>query len=263
MQLISSKQEEGGPFIVVVGATSCIAIHCVNLWLKCEKNAGVFLIGRNADRLRCVANDMAIRFPEAHIKYRATDLCCIEMVKEAVNDVCELRLPTTVLIAHGMMPNQVDCERDLDVCRNTLEVNAISPVLWAESFVEKMQNIKKSSRLILIGSVAGDRGRQANYIYGAAKGLMERYAQGLRHRLILKNSNLKIILVKPGPTATPMTEHLLVKGVSTLASVEAVARTIVAGAAKGGFIVYAPKKWKLIMLVIRWLPDCIFNRLNI
>ena len=98
--------------------------------------------------------------------------------------------------------------------------------------------------IALIGSVAGDRGRKSNYVYGAAKGLVDRYAQGLQHRLAA--TDVKVLLVKPGPTDTPMTAPLKQDG-ARLASSE----------------LYTPGKWALIMLVIRNLPACVFNRMDI
>jgi len=248
--------------IVVVGATSCIARHCVHLWLK-SNDAELFLIGRDENSLQRMANDLSIRYPKVQIKYFSIDLCNIQMIEETVENICVPELPNIVLIAHGMLPEQDNCEKDLIVCRNTLEINAVSPVLWAEAFTEKMHNTKDEAKLVLIGSVAGDRGRQSNYIYGAAKGLLERYCQGLQHRLILKNSYLRIVLIKPGPTATPMTENFAEKKRRTFASANDVAQIIVDNVTKGKFVVYAPKKWRIIMWVIRNLPYRIFNRLSI
>jgi short-subunit dehydrogenase len=114
--------------------------------------------------------------------------------------------------------------------------------------------------LVLIGSVAGDRGRRSNYVYGASKGLVTRYAQGLQHRFA--GTPVKVILVKPGPTDTPMTADFKAKGMK-LASVEDVAKSIVSGVAAGKTVIYAPGKWGLIMMVIRHLPNIIFNRMNI
>ncbi|NQW51694.1 MAG: SDR family NAD(P)-dependent oxidoreductase, partial [Rhodospirillales bacterium] len=112
----------------------------------------------------------------------------------------------------------------------------------------------------MIGSVAGDRGRRANYVYGASKALMDRYAQGLQHRFA--GSGVKIVLIKPGPTDTPMTAQYKAQG-RRLASVESVAQGTVDALERGTPIAYLPRKWQLIMFVVRALPDFIFNRLNI
>jgi short-subunit dehydrogenase len=150
-------------------------------------------------------------------------------------------------------------QTDLNECRDALEVNGVSPVLFAEAFAGKMQQAGRGT-IALIGSVAGDRGRKSNYAYGAAKGMVTRYAQGLQHRLAA--SKVKIVLIKPGPTATPMTAKLSSQGVA-MASVEAVAQSIVTGIDAGKPVIYAPAKWALIMMIIRHLPRFVFNKMNI
>jgi short-subunit dehydrogenase len=97
-------------------------------------------------------------------------------------------------------------------------------------------------------------------VYGAAKGLVTRYAQGLQHRLA--GTNVKVVLVKPGPTSTPMTAQLKDKG-NKLADVASVAKAIVDGIARGTPVIYAPLKWALIMVIIRHLPRFIFNKMDI
>ena len=120
--------------------------------------------------------------------------------------------------------------------------------------------INNRGTIVVLGSVAGDRGRKSNYVYGAAKGLVTRYIQGLQHRLA--GSGIKVVLIKPGPTDTPMTASLKEKGVK-LAPVDEVAAAILLAADKGVPVAYEPKKWWLIMMIIRHLPNFIFNRMNI
>jgi short-subunit dehydrogenase len=107
--------------------------------------------------------------------------------------------------------------------------------------------------------VAGDRGRKSNYVYGSAKGLVARYAQGLQHRLA--RSSIKVSLIKPGPTLTPMTENL--SSTKGFANVEDVAKDIVKGISKGQSVIYTPAKWQIIMMIIRHLPSFIFNKMDI
>lgn len=246
--------------IVIVGATSAMAEHCARLWLQ-SAPAELVLVGRDEARLRRVASDLAVRSPTSVIEIRTTSFVDEAAIQHFVATLCTHRTPNLVLIAHGTLPNQEACQANLSACREALEINGVSPVLFAEAFVAHMQSADQGT-LILIGSVAGDRGRKSNYVYGAAKGLVTRYAQGLQHRLALAKSRLKVVLIKPGPTATPMTAHLVGQG-PALASVEEVARTIVAGAAKGNSVVYAPGKWLMIMMIIRHLPTWVFNKLNI
>jgi short-subunit dehydrogenase len=140
-----------------------------------------------------------------------------------------------------------------------MRVNAISPALFAEAFIESMER-RNAGTLGVIGSVAGDRGRKSNYVYGAAKGLVTRYVQGLQHRVA--GTRVKVVLVKPGPTDTPMTAQLKAQG-TKLAAVSDVAQAIVRGLERGRPVVYAPARWALIMMVIRHLPRVIFNRMDI
>ncbi len=167
----------------------------------------------------------------------------------------------TVLIAHGSLPDQASCQDNLHAAQDALRVNGLSPALIAEAFIGPMQRAGHG-RLCIIGSVAGDRGRKSNYIYGAAKGLVDRYAQGLQHRLALANSPVRVTLAKPGPTDTPMTAHLK-QGGAKLASSKVVAQSIVKAMAAGHPVVYTPGKWALIMLVIRHLPRFLFNKADI
>ena len=132
-------------------------------------------------------------------------------------------------------------------------------MLFAEAFAGHLQR-QDLGTLAIIGSVAGDRGRKSNYVYGAAKGLVTRYAQGLQHRLAA--TNVEVVLIKPGPTDTPMTAAMKQQG-GKLASVADVAITIVSGMAKGKHLIYAPGKWALIMMVIRHLPRVVFNKMDI
>jgi decaprenylphospho-beta-D-erythro-pentofuranosid-2-ulose 2-reductase len=242
--------------IVIIGATSSIAEHCARLWAA-RGNASLILVGRDAARMERIGADLRVR-GAAGVQVRAADLMDPRAIRALVDAIVAEGMPTQVLIAHGSLPDQARCQRDLGAAAEALQVNAMSPVLFAEAFAGHMEAV--GGTIIVIGSVAGDRGRRSNYVYGAAKGLVTRYAQGMQHRLAGSGSLLKVVLVKPGPTATPMTAHLPQRG---LAPVEDVARQIVDGAAAGKAVVYAPGKWALIMMVIRHLPAFVFNKMNI
>jgi short-subunit dehydrogenase len=242
--------------IVIVGATSSIAEHCARLWAA-RGNVAFTLVGRDAGRLERVAADLRVR-GGATATVRTVDFSDPRAIRALVDTVVAEGMPTQVLIAHGSLPDQQQCQRDLDAAYEALDVNGVSPVLFAEAFAGHMEPV--GGAITIIGSVAGDRGRRSNYVYGAAKGLVTRYAQGLQHPLAGSGSALKVVLVKPGPTATPMTAHLPQKG---LAPVEQVARQIVDGANAGKPVVYAPGKWFVIMMIIRHLPAFVFNKMNI
>jgi short-subunit dehydrogenase len=215
------------------------------------------LVGRDKNKTQELADDLAVRNPSATIKLVTTDFLSPKEIAQSVETICTEAPVAIALIAHGSLPDQQQCQQDLELNQHTLEVNGISPVLFAEAFATQMEKVQQGS-LALIGSVAGDRGRKSNYVYGAAKGLVTRYAQGLQHRFA--HTPIKVILIKPGPTATAMTAHLPQRG---LASAEAVAATIVQGIAQGKAVIYAPKKWAVIMMIIIHLPAFIFNKLDI
>lgn len=244
--------------IVIVGATSALAQHCARLWLV-EAAADLTLIGRDAARAELVATDLRVRSPQSTIRTVITDFIDPQAIQRSVDAIASAGPIDQVLIAHGSLPDQAVCQQDLLAAHEALQVNGVSPVLFAEAFVAHMRRAGRGT-IGLIGSVAGDRGRKSNYVYGSAKGLVTRYAQGLQHRLA--GSPVHVVLIKPGPTETPMTAHLSATG-AALADPRAVAQRIVRGMRNGQPLVYAPAKWALIMMVIRHLPRWVFNKMDI
>lgn len=244
--------------IVIVGATSCMAEHCARLWVM-ESSKDLILLGRDLIKTERVAQDLRVRSPESNIAVQTINFSDPIQIQTWVSEVCANSAPDIVLIAHGTLPEQGICQNDLLLNESVLHLNGISPVLFAEAFASFMEKVNRGS-LAIIGSVAGDRGRKSNYVYGAAKGLVTRYAQGLQHRFA--NTQVKVILIKPGPTATPMTYAIAEKG-PKMANVSVVAKAIIEGVRKSSPIVYAPAKWALIMMVIRHLPRLIFNKMDI
>ncbi len=243
---------------VIVGATSAIARHCAHAWLAAGP-ADFILVGRDAVRLERAASDLRSRSPDSAVRSIVADFLAADAIRGVVDTCVAEDAVETVLIAHGMLPEQTLCEQDLDIARDAIEINAVSPVLFAEAFAGAMATAN-SGTLVLIGSVAGDRGRKSNYVYGASKGLIERYAEGLQHRLAA--SAVRVVLIKPGPTRTPMTAHLGAQA-GGLADVDAVARQMVRAIDRGVALAYVPGKWRWIMAVIRRLPRALFNRLDI
>ncbi len=243
--------------IVIVGATSSIAEHCARLWAArgpCE----FVLVARDAGRAGRIADDLRVR-GALSVQVVVGGFRGAGPIAETVRRASESGPADLVLVAHGSLPDQAACQQDLGACEQALDVNGVSPALFAEGFAAGLF-ARGAGTLVIIGSVAGDRGRRSNYAYGAAKGLVTRYAQGLQHRAA--GTAVRIVLVKPGPTDTPMTAHLRAAG-ARLAPVEAVARRIVEGAEAGRPLIYAPSRWALIMMVIRHLPRFVFDRMNL
>jgi short-subunit dehydrogenase len=244
--------------IVIIGATSAIAEHCARLWVK-DAMVDLTLVGRDPGKTERVAADLRVRNPQSVIRALEANFIDPFAIRQLVDGIVAAGTVDIVLISHGFLPNQAVCQQDLTACHDALAVNGISPVLFAEAFAGHMQKANYGT-MAIIGSVAGDRGRKSNYVYGAAKGLIMRYAQGLQHRLA--GTGVSIVLIKPGPTDTPMTAHLIQQD-RRLANVEDVARLIIKGIYQGQPVVYAPAKWTLIMMIIRHLPQFFFNRMDI
>lgn len=230
----------------------------MRLWIQ-EQPTDVTLVGRDISRMERVAADMQIRSPQSAFNIVQADFLTPVAIQSVADDIAAQGPLDIVLIAHGSLPNQADCENDLQTCYDALAINALSPALYAEAFANHMAR-NNHGTLVLIGSVAGDRGRRSNYAYGAAKGLVTRYAQGLQHRFA--GTGVKVVLIKPGPTDTPMTAHLKGQG-AKLAPVQEVAQKIVEAVARGRTVAYVPRKWQLIMWVIQHLPKFVFNKINI
>ncbi|WEJ73683.1 SDR family NAD(P)-dependent oxidoreductase [Pseudomonas sp. PSE14] len=244
--------------IIIVGATSSIAEHCARLWAQGQE-VDMTLVGRDLQRLQRIATDLNVRSQNSEIHCSTADFVDPQSIQRQVDEWLASGPADIVLIAHGSLPEQGACQSNLKEAHQALEINGLSPVLFAEAFAAHMERNNRGT-LIILGSVAGDRGRKSNYVYGAAKGLVTRYAEGLQHRLA--GSDVKVMLVKPGPTDTPMTAHLKSEG-ARLAPVEDVANDIVQAAGKGVATLYTPRKWQLIMWVIRHMPAVVFNKLNI
>src|SRR5262249_57600806 len=191
------------------------------------------LVARDKAKASRIAADLAVRGPGSPTAVVETD--SLDAARFAGLAVETSSPPIDiVMVAQGMLPEQSQCEHDLALCRDTLEVNAVSPALFAEAFAGQLAKAGRGT-LAIIGSVAGDRGRKANYTYGACKALVARYAEGLEHRFA--GTGVSVVLIKPGPTDTPMAAAQRAKGRS-LAPVENVARATVRGIQARRSLVY-------------------------
>jgi decaprenylphospho-beta-D-erythro-pentofuranosid-2-ulose 2-reductase len=242
--------------IVIVGATSAMAEQAARLWAERGPCAFV-LVGRDASTLERIAQDLRLRRPGTGAQVIAAPFITAEEVAVLLAQIAALGVPDVALIAHGSLTDQQTAQSDLQALADSLAVNGVSACLLAEGFAGLMAP-RGHGHIGVIGSVAGDRGRKTNYAYGAAKGLVDRYVQGMQHRFA--RTKIMVTLVKPGPTATPMTAHM---DTSKMAPVADVAADIVAGIEAGKPVVYTPGKWRIVMMVIRHMPRFIFNRLEI
>jgi decaprenylphospho-beta-D-erythro-pentofuranosid-2-ulose 2-reductase len=242
--------------ILIVGATSLIAEHCARRWV--QRPSQLVLAGRDAERLERIAGDLRIRGPQSTVETVTPDFEDPAAITAFVDAVWQKSPIDVALVAHGSLPDQTECRASLKLVHEALSTNAISPVMFAEALASHMQSAGRGT-IAVIGSVAGDRGRRSNYIYGAAKGLVDRYMQGLRHRFT--GSTVKAIIIKPGPTDTPMTAGMRRGGIR-FADPADVARDIVRGIDSGQRVIYTPWIWRWVMMIIRHIPDRLFGILN-
>lgn len=245
--------------IVILGATSAIAAACARLWVA--RGNSLFLVGRNANKLESLLADLRVRgSPEQQIAGMAADLNDFhrheEIFDRAEQDLGGLDV---VLIAHGTLSEQRACEQSVELTMQEIRTNALSVISLLTIAANKME-VQGSGTLAVISSVAGDRGRQSNYVYGAAKGMVTLFMQGLRNRLARRG--VAVVTIKPGFVDTPMTAHIDKKG-ALWASPETIARGIVDAVEKGRDVVYLPRIWRLIMLIIRHIPEGIFKRMSL
>lgn len=240
--------------IAVFGATSGIAQGCLRRWVA-EGDTTVRLVGRDESGLARVADDLCARGAAGVTTY-VHDLAAAADVQTAVAAVFAAGPVDIALVAFGTMPAQEEADQNPLVAADLLTVNGTMALLTAHLLAMRLLDQGRGS-LVVLGSVAGDRGRASNYLYGAAKAMVATGVAGLQHRVAA--TPVRITLVKPGPTATPMTDHLR-GGRLSLASVDVVAGDVVRGVSDGRSVVYTPRRWRLIMTVIRLLPRRVFER---
>jgi short-subunit dehydrogenase len=243
--------------ILILGASSALAEQLARLYAA--EGAELMLVARRAGALQSIAADLRLR-GATRVETALCDFAAIaasEITETFAAFITGLGGADQVLIAYGVLGEQAAEAQDLRLAAAALQVNFCSAALWALAAANHLQ-AQNSGVLVVIGSVAGDRGRQSNYIYGAAKAGLAALMQGIAHRF--GPNGPRAILIKPGPIDTPMTAHMK-KGGLMWASAEQVAAQIYRAALRGGpQVVYAPSRWRLIMLIIRLLPTALFNR---
>jgi decaprenylphospho-beta-D-erythro-pentofuranosid-2-ulose 2-reductase len=241
--------------VLIIGATSAIAEATGRRFAR--NGAELYLLARDEERLEDLAKDFRIR-GAASVGCAVLDVNAFDSHERALDRaVGELGELDVALIAHGTLGDQAACERSFERTLRELNTNAISVI----SLLTHLANyFEKQGRgtIAVISSVAGDRGRQSNYVYGTAKGAVSVFLQGLRNRLY--KSGVHVLTIKPGLVDTPMTAHLE-KGI-LWATPETVARGIERAIEKQKCEAYLPARWFLIMRVVGWIPERLFRRLS-
>jgi decaprenylphospho-beta-D-erythro-pentofuranosid-2-ulose 2-reductase len=240
--------------ICVVGATSSVAQAAIRLWA--QRGSALTLIARNASELERIAADARVRGSPAvtALLGEATDAAFIGQC------LSTMTTPRVALIAYGSLSDSARADTEAAYLAEELHANFVSAALWAQGLAERMARDNAAGGTIaVISSVAGDRGRGSNHVYGAAKAGLTAFCSGLRARMAARR--VHVVTVKPGFIDSPMTAHIAKKG-ALWATPEAIAAGIINAIDKQRDVVYLPGFWRFIMLIISHVPEGIFKRLK-
>jgi short-subunit dehydrogenase len=240
---------------LVVGATSAIG-RAIAAQLAAA-GFDLVLAGRREAELERNARDLEIRFGVAASvrTFDALDFDTYEAFFASCREPSGATLAGVVL-CHGEMPEQSEAEADAALTRRLIDVNYASPVCLLEIAARHFQDLGRGF-VCALSSVAGDRGRPSNHIYGSSKAALSTYLQGLRSRMA--RHGVRVVTVKPGFVDTALTYGR--PGLFLVASPEKVARDVLRGIERDRAVVYTPRFWALILGIIRSIPDPIFKRL--
>jgi len=242
--------------ILIIGATSAMAEAVARLYA--EQGDVLHLVARHAGRLKAIAEDLRVRgaveVTTSELDVRDTSAYG-RIIEEATERLTTLDI---AIIAHGTLPDQAACESDLTTAMAEFQINGTSVIALATLIAARME-YQRTGTLAVISSVAGDRGRQSNYLYGAAKASVSAFLSGLGQRLAKKG--IGVVTIKPGFVDTPMTAAFR-KG-ALWSTPERVARDITRGIERRAAVVYTPGFWRAIMFVIRSIPEFIFRKISL
>ena len=240
--------------VLIIGAKSDIAKEVAREYAK--NGYDLYLAGRNIDEMKDFENDIKIR-SKADVKLKEFDITNFESHEQFYNSL-EPK-PLGVIVVAGYMAEQKTCENDWSETLNTINVNFTGAVSILNIIANDMEQ-NKNGFIVGVSSVAGDRGRKANYIYGSSKAAFSAYLSGLRNRL--HESGVKVLTVKPGFVATKMTAKLDLPTKLT-AQPEDVAKDIFTAQQKGKDILYTKPIWRVIMMIIKIIPEWKFKGMSL
>ena len=246
--------------VLVFGATSAIAQATIRKLIdQYSGELEIAIVGRTPQKIESVRSDIVARGAQC-IYSTTADLSNMDDALALTKSILEeLGSFDLVFVAHGFLPNQEQITSNEILQMENFRVNALSYILIM-SAVSRDMTSHGTGTIVLLSSVAGERGRASNYAYGSAKGAVTLFAQGLRNSL--HGSGVRVLTVKPGLVDTPMTSEFENKG-PLWSTPEKVADCICSALDKGKDTVYAPWYWRYVMLIIRLIPESIFKRLSL
>ncbi len=242
--------------ILILGATSAIAEATAREFAR--RGDALFLVGRSVERLQAIAADLKLRgassaeISQQDLRDTSSQESLLQLASETLGGL------DTALLAYGTLSDQKLCEKSIDVLIGEVHTNAVSIMSWC-TLLANLFEAQQRGVIAVISSVAGDRGRQSNYVYGSAKAAVTAFTSGLRQRLYHKN--VFVVTIKPGFVDTPMTAAF--KKGPLWASSTTVGRQIARAMIRGAPVIYTPGFWRLIMWIIRSIPEVIFRRLSL
>jgi len=240
--------------VLIIGATSAIAEAVARLYAG--KGAALFLAARNQERLATIADDLRVRGASAVAVHHldVADFAAHAAMLDAA--WAALAGVDVALIAHGTLPDQAECETSVETAMREFAINGTATIALSAMLAQRLQ---ANATLAVISSVAGDRGRASNYLYGSAKAAVSAFLSGLRQRL--NDTGVNVLTIKPGFVDTPMTSAF--KKGPLWASPQRVAQGIVRAIDGRRGVVYLPWFWWGIMQIIKQIPEVIFRRLKL
>ena len=241
--------------IMIIGATSAIAMETARVFAG--EGASLFLVARNQDRLDVLAQDLLAR-QAARVETCVADANQLERHEEILQQADKVFGGLdAALIAHGTLSDQKACQESVPLTLEEFSTNALSYISWLTHLAGYFEK-KRAGCIAAITSVAGDRGRQSNYVYGSAKAAVSTFLAGMRNRLF--PAGVKVVTIKPGFVDTPMTRDY--KKGPLFAQPATVARGIHRAMQRGRSEVYLPWFWWGIMMIVRNVPEFVFKRMK-
>jgi len=241
-------------WILILGAGSDIAIATAHKYA--QNGCSIYLCSRNIKELKKEARNIEIRH-EVNVDVIYFDALDYESHKEFYNDLPVK--PKGVLLAFGLLGEQKVQQEEFELAKLVIDTNYVSAVSILEIISQSFEKTK-SGFIIGISSVAGDRGRSSNYIYGSSKAGLSTYLEGLQHRLF--KSNVHVLIVKPGFVATKMTASMNLPSLLT-ARPDEVSSAIYEGIRKKKNVIYVKSVWFFIMALIKNTPKFIFKKTSL
>lgn len=242
---------------LIIGATSSVAMSVINL--LAQKNYELYLIARNQERLDTLKKDLEAKHAEIKITTQTIELTdqawqenIIQQAQQTLGNI------GIALIAYGALPSDNQTEHSFNYSMQNFHINGTSTIGYLNLLTPIFQQ-QKHGTIAVISSVAGDRGRKSNFLYGSAKAAVSAYSSGLR--AYLSNDGVNVLTIKPGFIDTPMTAHITQKGL-LWAKPDKVAKDIVTAIEKKKSVLYTPGYWRLIMCIVKHIPEGIFKKLN-